>query len=218
MENHLGTLQAVDIDSRGFTDAFLSFLERCPNFRELVFCGNMTNARPLPRVEKLSANFDVARFNWHACFPNLVELKIRSENYHSATFANFESFKKLQKLEIYGSHFPNMRQVNIPTVKQLILRHVTCDYPRLFDYATSNLEELVVDNCNAVWLPQYLKQPKVSLKKLTVANTNLNCAYRKFIEDSKTRCQFFRVVNCTSHSHNENYEDYVQKFRNKIQM
>lgn len=218
MENHLRSIKTVDIDTRGFSDAFLSFLERCPNFRELIFCGNMITARPLPNVEKLNATFVAgARFNWHVSnFPNLKELKIRSENYQSATFANFESFKKLEKLEIFGSHFSNMRQVTIPSVKQLILRHVTCDYPRVFDFATASLDVLVIDNCTSVWLPHYLSYPKVNLKKLIVANTNVNVSCRKYIEGLKSRIQHVEIINCTSHA--ESYEDHVQKFRNKLKM
>lgn len=216
LNNHKDTIETVDMDQRGLTHEFVTFLENSPKFHELVYVGTLIAARPFKNVTKLNVHLYVARLNWHQFFPNVKELKIRSDCAIGTIFANFDAMKKLERLEIHSSHFPNMRSVCIPTVKYLTFRHVTCDFPKLFEFRTSNLDELKIDNCNVVWLPFYLEGKNVKLKKLTVANTNLNESYQKVIKTLKgVKVEHVKFINVTQNDEGEHFSDYINTWKEK---
>lgn len=188
LDNHKDTIQKVEMDTRGLSLEFVRFLENSPNFTELVFTGNLLASRTFNTVTKLTANFNLARSNWQQYFPNLKELKIQSECRMGIPLGFFDHMKNLERLEIHSTHFPNMRFISIPTVKYLTLRHVTGDFPKFFEYQSSNLNELIIDDCNVVWLQFYLreiKERKLKLKKMSISNTRLSVDCKKIIDKCK---------------------------------
>jgi hypothetical protein len=201
LDNHRDSIEVVDMDSRGLSHEFVSFLESSPNFTELIFAGILTTARPFKTVTKLTAMFALTRPYWTTFFPNVKELKVQSERPLGFSFGYFESLKKLEKLEIHDSFFPNNSVINIPTVKYLTLRKVTSDVPKFFNYETANLVELKVDGCNAAFLPFYLRHKNTKLKKLIVTNLNLNelrkCIVINYKEKNK-KVEHLEFINVTN--------------------
>lgn len=43
LENHRETIVCVDLDSRGLTNELITYLEDAPNFKEMIFYGNMVS-------------------------------------------------------------------------------------------------------------------------------------------------------------------------------
>jgi hypothetical protein len=165
------------------------------NFRNLktlkIFDMTFTDTTPsLPAVESLTIGFDVTG-SWSEKFPNVKNLELIWIRYQRDLIL-IGKLRKLEKLKISNCCLP---QLDISSVKQLVLIDIGFGHEEPFNYDENQIEELTIKNClHSCWLNSFLRHEKCKLNFLRVSRKEMCRKCLRAVDGSRSRIKVVQVV------------------------